>query len=124
MKIITDNGEYMLHYEDDNIIHADMPRVSVMLTNIQGGQKVVLEVEFWELSSMARYLCEHLRCGICQKPLWTRDDDRWNYQSGYMCSDCARESDHPAARMHRDIQRMVEADEYTGTPDDEEEREP
>jgi hypothetical protein len=108
MKIITDNGEYTFHYQDDTIIHADLARVQITLINIEGGNKVTLEIDLIDLALMAQYLCEHVRCGICDKPLWQHDDGKWNYMVGHICTPCARESGHPAAQMHRGFEEMVE----------------
>jgi hypothetical protein len=108
MKIITDNGEYMFRYEDDAMIYADPPRVQVTLINIDTGIKVMMEVEFYELKAMAEHLCEHVKCGICDKKLWWHDDGKWNHQVGHICTPCAKTSDHPAAQMHRAFEEMVE----------------
>jgi hypothetical protein len=111
VKIITDNGEYTFHYEDDAIIYADPPRVQVTLINNETGIKVMMEVEFYELESMAEFLCEHIKCGICSKSLWHNDNRKWNHQVGYMCTPCTETSDHPAAQQHRAFSQMVMLDE-------------
>ena len=111
MKIITENGEYVFYYEDDAIIYADPPKVQVTLVNTgeaEAGKRVQLEVEFYELESMAEFLCKHQKCGICGKTLWHRDNRCWHHEVGNICRPCEETSDHPAAQQHRSFKKMVE----------------